>query len=195
VRGINKFVRPAPRFFPLPPGGITLEKGAKIHRQGGAGKMARYDKLIQEEIHDPYFVKERYHDPSVCTKCNVVFNDGIFEWLDPMPENARNMVCPACRRIDDGYAGGHAVLEGAFLADHKDEVLNIIRNTGQSEKAVRPLERIMGITVADDRIEVKTTYEHIARRIGEAVHHAYKGDLKLQYLEGEKFIRVRWRRD
>ncbi len=157
--------------------------------------MSRNDRLIQEYIHDPYFVKEKYHDPSVCTKCKVVFNDGIFEWHDTTPENAQTMVCPACRRIDDHYAGGHVVLEGAFLADHKDDVLNIIRNAAEVEKARRPLERIMDTTVADDRIEVSTTYEHIARRIGEAVHNAYKGELKLQYLEGEKFIRVHWKRD
>jgi hypothetical protein len=31
--------------------------------------MERMDKLIQEYIHDPYFTKEKYHDPSVCERC------------------------------------------------------------------------------------------------------------------------------
>jgi hypothetical protein len=141
-------------------------------------------------------MKEKYQDPSVCTECGVVFRDGAFEWLDRAPpENAKKMVCPACRRIDDHYAGGLLLLEGAFLKNHRDEIVNAVRNTEGSEKARRPLERIMDMTVGDDKIEVRTTYEHLARRIGEAVHSAYKGDLKLSYSEDEKFIRVHWRRD
>ncbi len=57
------------------------------------------------------------------------------------------------------------------------------------------LERIMSTKVDDDRIEVSTTYEHLARRIGEAVNSAYKGEITLQYAEGEKLVRVHWRRD
>lgn len=157
--------------------------------------MARYDRRIQEYTHDPYFVKGKYQDPSVCTKCGLVFHDGIFEWLDTMPVNAQKMTCPACRRIDDAYEGGHVVLEGAFLTGHRNDVINTIKKAEEAEKRQRPLERIMGLTVADDRIEVRTTYEHVARRIGQAVNSAYKGDLKLQYLDGEKFVRVHWKRD
>jgi hypothetical protein len=157
--------------------------------------MPRLDRMIQEYIHDPYFLRGKYRDPSVCTKCSVVFHDGKFRWLDVRPQNAGLMVCPACRRIDDNYEGGHILLEGSFLEAHKNDILNTIRNTGESEKRSRPLERIMGLAVGDQKIEVKTTYEHVARRIGEAIRRAYKGDLKLQYLDGEKFIRVRWKRD
>ena len=157
--------------------------------------MMRRDRLIQEYVRDPYLAKEKHPDPAVCTKCGVVFQDGIFEWLDKAPENAQKMVCPACRRIDDNYAGGVVLLEGAFLKKHGDEVANIVRNTAETEKEQRPLERIIDITFREDRIEVTTTYEHLARRIGEAVHRAFKGELKLLYSEDEKFIRVHWRRD
>jgi hypothetical protein len=155
----------------------------------------RLDRMIQDDTHDPYFVRGKYPDPSVCTKCNVVFHDGLFEWLETTPPNAQKMTCPACRRIDDDYEGGHVLLEGKFLSDHRADVENIVRNAEQSEKRLRPLERIIGVIEKEDRIEVKTTYEHLARRIGEAVNSAYKGELKVQYLEGEKFVRVYWRRD
>jgi len=157
--------------------------------------MVRNDRLIQEHVHDPYFVRGKYHDPSVCAKCNLVFHDGIFDWPDGAPPNARKMVCPACKRIDDNYEGGHVVLEGTFLADHKEDLVNTVKKAEEHEKRQRPLERIMDIVVGDDRIEVRTTYEPVARRIGQAVHKAYKGDLKMHYLEDEKFVRVHWRRD
>ncbi len=157
--------------------------------------MPRLDRMIQEYIHDPYFLRGKYRDPSVCAKCGVVFQDGKFEWLDARPQHADVMVCPACRRIDDDYEGGHVLLEGSFLEMHKNDILNTIKNAEASEKRSRPLERIMGVAVGDQKIEVKTTYEHVARRIGAAVRRAYKGDLKLQYLDSEKFVRVHWKRD
>lgn len=157
--------------------------------------MARLDRLIQDYLHDPYFVKEKYHNPSVCTKCNVVFHEGIFEWLDTPPKDAEKMICPACRRITEHYPGGEVVLEGVFLKEHKAEVESIINRAEELEKARRPLERIVEMSIEYDRIEVKTTYEHLARRIGESVHRAFKGELKLRYLEDDKFIRVYWRRD
>jgi hypothetical protein len=53
----------------------------------------------------------------------------------------------------------------------------------------------MDITTGEGRIEISTTYEHMARSIGEAIQNAYKGDLDISYLEAEKFVRIRWKRD
>jgi hypothetical protein len=81
--------------------------------------MVRKDRLIQEYIHDPYFREEKYHDPSLCKKCGVVFHKGIFEWLRPAPDHAATIICPACRRIEHRYEGGVVYLEGDFLFEHK----------------------------------------------------------------------------
>lgn len=157
--------------------------------------MARLDRLIQEYVHDPYFVRERYLDPSVCGSCGVLFRGGIFEWPDTKKvENAAKITCPACRRIKDNYEGGRVLFEGSFILEHKDEILNILHNTEEIEKKHRPLERIISILEEQGRINVATTYEHIARRIGEAVHKAYKGELKIHYPEGQKYVRILWRR-
>ncbi len=157
--------------------------------------MQRKDRLIQEYIHDPYFTKAKYHDPSICKRCGVVFHDGIFQWMEPAPVNAEPMVCPACRRIEDKYEGGVVVLEGEFLEKHKDEIINLIRNVERNEIAYRPLERIIEIKDEGNKITITTTYEHLARRIGEAVNRAYKGNLSMQYPPGAKYIRVHWERD
>ncbi|GAB6077341.1 BCAM0308 family protein [Hydrogenobaculum acidophilum] len=154
----------------------------------------RKDRMIEEYIHDPYFSKEKYEEPSVCEICGVVFHDGVFKWEDA-PKNAKKMVCPACRRIQDKYYGGIVELSGAFLKAHKEEILNLIRNEEEKEKNLRPLERIATIEENDNGITIKTTYEHMARRLGEAVHKAYKGSLELKYQEDSHFLRVKWHRD
>ena len=154
----------------------------------------RKDRMIEEYIHDPYFVKSKYEEPSVCEVCGVVFDDGIFKWEDP-PKDAKKMICPACRRIQDKYYGGFVELSGGYLQSHKEEILNLIRNEEEKEKNLRPLERIAKIQEEDGKIVIYTTYEHIARRIGEAVHKAHKGSLELHYTEGAHFLRVKWHRD
>lgn len=157
--------------------------------------MERNDRLIQEYVHDPYVTKTKLPDPSVCQRCKVVFHNGIFDWPKAIPAGAETMVCPACRRIEDNFEGGTVLLEGRFLADHKQEIINIVKNTENAEKARRPLERIMKTNDYGDKVEITTTYEHLARRIGEAVGSACKGDLQINYIEGKKYVRVNWKRD
>lgn len=136
-----------------------------------------------------------YADPSVCMKCGVVYHGGTFEWQEKPPKGAEKMTCPACKRIEDNYEGGHVILEGSFLKAHRTDIVNIIKNTEASQKKQRPRERVIDTVETEDRLDIRTTYEHIARRIGEAVHKACKGELKLQYPEGEKYVRVLWKRE
>ena len=154
----------------------------------------RKDRLIKEYIHDPYFMKEKYKEPAICEKCGVSFIDGIFQWVESKPVNANKIICPACRRIEDKYEGGIVYLKGGFLQEHKEEILNLIRNVAEEEMSYRPLERIIEIKDDGEEIVITTTYEHLARRLGEAVHKAYKGSLKLEYPGGQKYIRVFWER-
>ena len=157
--------------------------------------MEKRNKLIQQQNHDPYFLKEKCSDPAVCEKCGVVFHHGMYEWTETPPADAAAFLCPACKRIASQYEGGVIILEGEFLYKHKTEILNIINNTEKNERKYRPLERIFDMVDHDRRIAIKTTYEHIARRIGEAVHDACKGELNFHYPEGEKYIRVHWQRN
>lgn len=158
--------------------------------------MERRDRLVQEYHRDPYFLREKYSEPSACKECGVVFQDGIFEWMKKPPADAHPILCPACQRIRDDYEGGIVQLEGAFLHDHWEDIRNLIENTEDREVRGRPLERILAWDNLDDgSVVIRTTYEHLARRIAEAVHRAYKGELSLQYPGEDKYVRAHWRRD
>ena len=56
------------------------------------------------------------------------------------------------------------------------------------------LERIIGVQNAAGGLLVTTTGIHLARRIGYAVHHAYKGRLSTRYNKAEQLLRMRWSR-
>lgn len=158
--------------------------------------MERRDRLVQEDHHDPYFVREQYREPSLCRECGVLFRNGIFEWTADPPAGAAAITCPACLRIQEDYEGGVVHLEGDFLKEHWEDIRNLIENTEARERGQRPLERILEWHNEDDgSVVIRTTYEHLARRIAEAVHRACKGDMELQYPGKEKYVRARWRRD
>jgi hypothetical protein len=78
---------------------------------------------------------------------------------------------------------------------HKDEILHLARHQEGQETAEHPLHRIIGIEEGDDAIVVRTTDIHLPRRIGEALRHAFHGELDFHYEEEAYFIRIRWSRD
>ena len=157
------------------------------------GLHGRKDRLLKEKLHNVYREGDKSLGPTVCKECGALYTDGRWSW-EEAPAQAGETICPACRRIADRYPAGYIELSGSFFDERRDEVLNLIRNVEGREKAERPLERIMSIDVSPTQTLVTTTGIHVARRIGEALARAYKGDLSYQYADGEKRIRVSWQR-
>ena len=153
----------------------------------------RKDRLIKEKLHNVYREGDKSLGPTVCTECGALYISGRWSWEEP-PERANKTICPACRRIADRFPAGHVELKGSFFSEHRAQILNLVRNVEDREKAERPLERIMSIEDGRDHTLVTTTGIHVARRIGEALSRAYKGELSYQYADAEKRIRVYWQR-
>jgi hypothetical protein len=86
-------------------------------------------------------------------------------------------------------------LEGKFLNEHRQEIRSLLNNIGEKEKGLRPLNRIIEVVDTDEGgLFVTTTDAHLARAIGEALHHAYQGELKVQQAPDENLARVHWER-
>ena len=83
-------------------------------------------------------------------------------------------------------------LSGAFLAAHRDEVLARVRACERAENRTHPLKRIMAVSPAGKILRITTTDAHLARRIGDALQRAYKGELDYRYPKGEPLLQVRW---
>lgn len=158
------------------------------------GNFGRRDRLVQEKRHDMYLEKEKWPEPTLCIKCRSVFENGRWGWGDAPPAGAHSVTCPACQRIADNYPAGYVELKGEFFIKHRQEIGNLILNEEKLEKGEHPQERIMAIEEDNDGTAITTTGVHIARRIGEAISRAYKGELKFSYGDWEKSIRVAWSR-
>lgn len=153
----------------------------------------RRDRLVQDNRHDAYKAKHKLPEPTVCPNCGAVFHEGRWQWMD-RPANAHEERCPACHRIHDAFPAGFVSVGGTFFKDHRDELLHLARNEEARAKAEHPLKRIMNIEDQDDGILITTTDIHLARGIGEALHHAYQGELEYHYNEQENLLRVMWQR-
>jgi hypothetical protein len=115
-------------------------------------------------------------------------------WSEDRPGNAASELCPACRRIRDGYPAGFVTLSGPFLSAHYDSVLHTIENEAAQETREHPLNRIIARKRDGDTLAITTTDIHLPRRMGEALRRAYKGELDFHYTKEDHILRVKWSR-
>jgi hypothetical protein len=149
--------------------------------------------LLQELEHDSYKSRRKLRGPAACPGCGAVYRRGRWRW-EPAPDGARRARCPACLRARDRLPAASVSLSGRFFAQHRDEILARVRNCEQAEKRTHPLQRIMAIAANGSGTRISTTDAHLARRIGDALCHAFKGELEYHYNRGDNLLRVRWSR-
>lgn len=157
-------------------------------------RTPRRDRLIREHVHDPYKARLKRTEPTVCPQCKAVYQHGRWQW-GPAPAGAEEDLCQACHRINDKYPAGEVTLRGDFLKRHRTEIVHLARNEEKMESGEHPLNRIMDIADSGDQVLITTTDIHLPRRIGEAIHRAYEGDLDYHYEKESYFLRVRWERE
>jgi hypothetical protein len=155
--------------------------------------MVRLDRRICEREHDPYKARRKLADPSACTQCRAVYRDGRWQW-GRAPVTAHPIVCPACQRIRDDCPAGLLTLAGKFHLEHRPEILGLLRHVEEREAKQRALKRIMAVEEIGEEIQVTTADASLARNLGDALHHAYQGDLDYTYPEEGGILRVRWQR-
>ncbi|HEX4984642.1 MAG TPA: BCAM0308 family protein [Burkholderiales bacterium] len=151
------------------------------------------DRQIEEIVHDPYLARAKPPEPTACKSCGLVYQKGRWQRATA-PAGAHEQVCPACHRIQDRNPAGYVTLQGSFGAAHAAEILALVRNEEAREASQHPLQRIMGVDAAADATVVTTTDVHLARRIGDALHAAFGGELDVKYSPDEYRVRVSWRR-
>jgi len=149
---------------------------------------------------DPYLLSDGTNGISVCKKCHAIFHNKRW-YLDEdlykklvAQKNIRKILCPACRKVKDKFPGGILRLKGEFLKDHKSEILNLIKNEEERARGFNPLERIMGINSIKTGLEITTTNEKLAQRIGKSLQKAYQGKIEYKWSSDTKLLRAEWKR-
>jgi hypothetical protein len=173
----------------------------KFNAEGGlmAKRQQSHDAFRTQKrgkLGGPYQKTGKYPSNTRCPKCDLLFRDGV--WKRAASARGRSLqwkLCPACLQIRDRQAGGIIQFSGAFAGNHRQELLNRIRNVERQTQEVRPLERIMTLKEGRDGITVSATTEHLIARIGKSIQRDFGGDLDLRYAPEDKFALVHWHRD
>lgn len=92
------------------------------------------------------------------------------------------------------FPGGIVKIKGEFLAEHKSEIMHLIKNEEHRAKGLNPLERIMSISAIKNGIEITTTNEKLAQRIGKSLQKAYQGRVHYKWSDDTKLLRTEWER-
>lgn len=142
---------------------------------------------------DPYRARGKYTEPTSCPECGAIFHRGRWQW-GAIPDGAAQHLCPACQRVRDRVPAGQLALSGPFFAEHRDEVMHLVRNTEAKARAEHPLERLMDVKDEHGGTVITLTDVHLTHGLGEALHHAYAGELDSRYTEGDDLLRVSWSR-
>lgn len=158
------------------------------------GSVPRYrDRIFDDGRHDPYQVRRKYKEPTVCGGCGALYEHARWTW-DDAPAHALRETCPACARTRDKLPAGWVSLSGEFFNAHRAELLKLARNAAERERTEHPLNRVMHITEGPSEVVIATCDIHSPRRIGEALERAYHGDLDIAFGQDEYSVRVNWRR-
>ncbi len=155
--------------------------------------MKTLNKGVRKRIQEISRPARKLSGPALCPDCGAVYRAGRWRW-ELAPAQAKRARCPACERLRSREPGGSVMLSGRFLAGHRDEILGRVRNCEQAEKSTHPMQRIMAIAASGGGLRITTTDAHLARRIGDALQDAFKGELDYRYQEEERLLRVAWRR-
>lgn len=119
----------------------------------------------------------------------------------PLAQNLRAIaapertLCPACRQVANGQFAGEVRVSGTFAAAHRAEVERLIRNEVRRASEDNPLGRIVRLDRLPEGFRVRTTTEHLAKRLGQSLHKAFRGKVRYRFSEENKFAHVTWSRD
>ncbi len=153
---------------------------------------------------DPYIPRKSASAVGICPKCRAIYRNKRWvidekEYAARTRKGAAEAVawarCPACRKIEDGFPAGVVTLRGGYLREHRDEIINLIRNEEKRAMGFNPLERIMHVEDRGETLEIATTNEKLAQRIGREVRKACQGTVEYKRSEDAKLLRVSWARE
>jgi len=163
-----------------------------MKQEHSAWRPLRHEEIYQLRNEDSYKQTGKL-SVARCPKCGATHRAGRWSW-EGAASDAEPYVCPACLRIQDDQPGGEVLIHGEFAQTHYADLERLIRNTEAIEKAEHPLERLMNLGHLEGGLLVSTTGMHLARRIGEALYAAYKGEVRYYYREADSRLHVVWTR-
>jgi hypothetical protein len=147
----------------------------------------RSDKVTPAEA-----VAGRPTEPTLCDRCGASFIRRTWRTDRRIPATqlavARWVVCPACRQVERGLGFGRVDITGTFVSLHEAEVRRRIATVAARAAARQPERRIVSIDWNGPRLEVLTTSQKLAHRIGHELAKAFGGRTSYKWSDDRTLV-------
>jgi NMD protein affecting ribosome stability and mRNA decay len=150
--------------------------------------------------HDGDIPEESRKANTVCSRCGAVYENQRWQFDEQQRDLlvnsgvAHEVVCPGCKKIAERNPSGIITLRGDYWQEHREEILNLIRNEEARGMNNNPIARIMDIYEEDGELVIQTTNEKLAQRIGRKIDQAHNGKLEYKWSQDNQLVRVNWER-
>ncbi|MDH5666417.1 MAG: BCAM0308 family protein [Nitrospira sp.] len=155
-------------------------------------------KKKEDPQHDPYAMRKAPKVPAICRKCLAIYADKRWHFDNAQASKlaasprTQKLVCPACQKIKEDYPEGIVTLKWSHLKDYDAELRGLIANVEKRAVSVNPLDRVMKIVKRKKDLEVQTTKDRLAQRLGRALVRSYKGKAAYMWAHRDMMLRVTW---
>jgi len=172
-------------------------RGTKMRKpvHDAARRGARTDKT------PPVARKHPVRGPAVCGRCGATFvRDAWRRGLRTAQAGARVRpttvtTCPACVQVSEGHAFGKVVLRGAFVFANEDAIRRRLANVAERAAFTQPERRIVSVARDGATLEVLTTSQKLAHRIGRELVKGFGGRSAYAWSDRDGSLLVTWVRD
>lgn len=136
---------------------------------------------------------------AVCKGCEAVYFRSTWRrgrTLDRAARRrARSMTCPACVQVARGEAYGKLLLRGGYVRAHEVEIRRRIDNVAKRAEFTQPERRVVSIDWNRTTLEVLTTSEKLAHRIGRELTKTFGGRATYVWAERDGSLLATWDRE
>ncbi len=175
----------------------------RARRTPGRDEVRRLDRFrMHSEARNAAI--ERREQPArgatvVCTGCGAVYRDRTWRRGRALGHTALAAAtwrtCPGCKQVSEGSARGLVLVQGGFVAGHRDAIAARIRNVADLEASRQPLRQLLSIAPLRDGLEVRTTSQKLAHRIVHELKKAFRGRATYRWSDDDGTLTATWQRD
>lgn len=149
---------------------------------------------------DPDHSELAHPQDTICSSCGAVYHNQ--HWIFDQKRrdlllnsgSPNQVTCPGCIKIAERNPEGILTLRGDYWQQHRDEILNLIRNEETRGMETNPLARIMDIRDEGDTLVVETTNAKLTEKMGRRLDKAHNGSVHYDWPDNRQFVRVDWER-
>jgi hypothetical protein len=160
-------------------------------------------RFIEPHRQDPYRTQTKPKGTPQCSECHAYSIQGRWVQKDRALENfldhiishknsQTTTICPACRELQDHYAGSVVELHGEAWKEKSDQIFQTIGRSEEIARARNDQERILWTEDRHGIMKIFVTLPELARQIGHVLKQTFKGHAEYRRSTEEPFLRVLW---